>query len=323
MSTIRQVAKHAGVSTMTVSRAVNNSGYISQEAHARVEAAVAELGYVPNTLATSLRYRQTNTLALLLTDITNPFFTTVARGVEDAASEQGFSVIFANTDESEQEQSDHLTVLVRKRVDGVLLVPARSAAEPVRFLQRHRVPVVVLDRCVPGAAADVVRCDSEQGAYDCAAPAEPGTPADRGPGRAAGCLHGRGPGGRLPPRAGRGRRGRKRKWPDPPRRIHPGRRPRDDAAGTGPDAAPHRVLRRQQLHRHRGVPRPARRGAPVPEDMAMAAFDDLPPTLVLEPFLTVASQPAYDMGRRATELLLARLAGTGPAGYRRSCCPPS
>ena len=72
---------------MTVSRVINNSGYISQDARERVEAAVAEIGYVPNTLARSLRFKQTKTLALVLTDITNPFFTTLARGVEDVASE--------------------------------------------------------------------------------------------------------------------------------------------------------------------------------------------------------------------------------------------
>ena len=79
MSTIRDVAERAGVSTMTVSRVINRSGYISQDARVRVEAAIAELEYVPNALANSLRFKQTKTLALILTDITNPFFTTLAR----------------------------------------------------------------------------------------------------------------------------------------------------------------------------------------------------------------------------------------------------
>ena len=129
---------------MTVSRVINNSGYISQDARERVEAAVAEIGYVPNTLARSLRFKQTKTLALVLTDITNPFFTTLARGAEDVASEQGFNVIFCNTDESESEQARELTALVQKRVDGVLLVPAASSAEAVAFLREQGVPVVVL-----------------------------------------------------------------------------------------------------------------------------------------------------------------------------------
>jgi LacI family transcriptional regulator len=100
---------------------INNSEYISEETRGRGEGAIRQLGYVPNTLARSLRLRQTNTLALVLTDITNPFWTTVVRGVEDAASDAGFNVILCNIDESEVEQDKYLSVLLQKRVDGVLL----------------------------------------------------------------------------------------------------------------------------------------------------------------------------------------------------------
>ena len=75
MPTVLDVAKRAGVAPITVSRVINNSGYISQKTRERVEAAVEELGYIPNTLARGLRSKQTKTLALIVTDITNPFFT--------------------------------------------------------------------------------------------------------------------------------------------------------------------------------------------------------------------------------------------------------
>ena len=130
MTTIRDVAKRAGVAPITVSRVINNSGYVSEKTRARVEVAVADLGYVPNVLARSLRSKRTNTLALILTDVSNPFWTTVARGVEDAASDADFNVILCNTDESEIEQDKYLRVLLQKQVDGVLLVPARSIVEP-------------------------------------------------------------------------------------------------------------------------------------------------------------------------------------------------
>src|SRR5512135_3695109 len=116
MSTISDVARQAGVSAMTVSRVINNSGYTGKETRERVEAAIVDLGYVPNALARSLRFKQTKTLALVLTDITNPFFTTIARGVEDVASAAGFNVILCNTDESESEQSAYLKVLLQKQV---------------------------------------------------------------------------------------------------------------------------------------------------------------------------------------------------------------
>jgi LacI family transcriptional regulator len=98
MSTIRDVARLAGVSTMTVSRVVNNSGYTSLATRLRVERAVQELGYVPNAVARHLRSKQTKAIALVVSDITNPFFTTIARGVEDVAGARGFAVMFCNTD---------------------------------------------------------------------------------------------------------------------------------------------------------------------------------------------------------------------------------
>lgn len=85
MPTVLDVAKRAGVAPITVSRVINNSGYISEATRKRVQAAVKELGYVPNTLARGLRSKQTRTLALVVTDITNPYFTLMARGVEDVA----------------------------------------------------------------------------------------------------------------------------------------------------------------------------------------------------------------------------------------------
>jgi LacI family transcriptional regulator len=165
MATIHDVAKMAGVAPITVSRVINQSGYFSSETQQRVEEAISQLGYVPNTLARSLRSKRTNTLALILTDITNPFFTTLARGVEDAASDAGFTVVFCNSDESESKEQKYLNVLLQKQVDGFLVVPACSKIDSIERIQRQGVPVVVLDRRIPEANIDIVRCDSEDGAY--------------------------------------------------------------------------------------------------------------------------------------------------------------
>jgi LacI family transcriptional regulator len=166
MATIHDVAQRAGVSPITVSRVINHSGYASQETRARVEAAIAELGYVPNRLARSLRSKRTHTLALVLTDITNPFFTTVARGVEDTASDAGYTVIFCNTDESESEEKKYLQVLLQQQVDGILLVPARGTPDSIDLIRKQNTPVVVLDRRLPSRVeVDTVRCENERGAY--------------------------------------------------------------------------------------------------------------------------------------------------------------
>lgn len=321
MATIREVAERAGVAPITVSRVINNSGYVSEKTRARVEAAVAELGYVPNVLARSLRSKRTNTLALILTDISNPFWTTVARGVEDAASDAGFNVILCNTDESEVEQDKYLRVLLQKRVDGVLLVPVRSTVEPIKFVQSQDTPVVVLDRRIPDAQADVVRCDSEGGAYRLtrlllslghrriamlSGPEGVSTAEDRVAGYR-----------RALAEAG---------LDDDAAMVYYGR----FSLESGYDMA------RQMLAR---TPRPSGvfagnnfiaigalralrdAGLRVPEDLALVGFDDLPADLVVDPFLTVAAQPAYEMGRQATELLLARLSGESPAAYQEIVLP--
>jgi len=321
MATVRDVAKQAGVAPITVSRVVNNSGYVSEETRARVEAAIADMGYVPNVLARSLRSRRTDTLALILTDISNPFWTTVVRGVEDAASNAGFNVILCNTDESEVKQDKYLRVLLQKQVDGVLLVPARSALEPIKFVKSQDTPVVVLDRLIPDAQADTVRCDSEGGGYQLthlllsfghrriavlSGPQGVSTAEDRVAGY---------------------RRALTEAGIDiDPALVHYGQfslesgytmtqqvlavTPRPSGLFAGNNFIAIGALR---------ALRDA--GLQVPEDLALVGFDDLPADLVVDPFLTVVAQPAYEMGRRATELLLARLSGEAPEAYQEVVLP--
>ena len=150
MSTIHDVARRAGVSAMTVSRVINNSGYVGKEARERVTAAIAELGYVPNSLARSLRFKHTKMLALVVSDITNPFFTTMARGVEDTARRHNFTVLFCNTDESESEQARYLTALVQrqgKKQYTCNLTPVGNGASPL-FPPIHEQCLSVLERTV-------------------------------------------------------------------------------------------------------------------------------------------------------------------------------
>src|SRR5512134_4186740 len=165
MPTVLDVAKRAGVDPITVSRVINNSGYISQATRERVEAAVRELGYVPNTLARGLRSKRTKTLALVVTDITNPYFTLMARGVEDVAGASNYSVVYCNTDESEAKEEKYANLLAQRQVDGVLLVPSSGNVTTIKFLLSNDITVLALDRRVSGVEIDSVRSDSEDGAY--------------------------------------------------------------------------------------------------------------------------------------------------------------
>jgi LacI family transcriptional regulator len=322
MATIHDVAKRAGVAPITVSRVINNSGYLSRETRQRVEAAIAELEYVPNRLARSLRSKRTNTLALVLTDITNPFFTTLARGVEDTASDAGYTVIFCNTDESEAEERKYVQVLLQQQVDGILLVPAANTGESIESIQKQNTPLVVLDRRPPPAAAvDTVHCENEAGAYQLVK-----LLLDLGH-RRIGILSG--PIGvstaddRL---AGYRRAMREADLRDEEQLVVYG----SFSQASGYDLMcdllqaeprPTAVFAANNLIGIGALKAVQAAGLRVPDDVALVSFDDLPPTLLTFPFFTVAAQPAYDMGRRATELLLSRLRGAAPEHAREIILP--
>ena len=320
MTTIYDVAKIAGVAPITVSRVINNSGYVSPATRARVEKTIADLGYVPNQLAQGLRSKQTHTLGLVITDITNPFWTTVARGVEDATHAAGFNVILCNTDESEEKQDKYVRVLLQKQVDGFIIVPARSSNEAVVLIQNANVPLVVVDRKV-GIPVDTVRCDSEDGAYKLVKHL-----INLGHKRIA-VLSG------------------SESVSTAVDRVF-GYRKALEEAGLPIDE---RLILTREFTQAAGYamtenilalePRPTaifavnnfiaigafkaltEMNLQVPDDISMVAFDDLPPALVMEPFLTVAVQPAYEMGYRATTLLLDRLSGKLPEEYQNVVLP--
>lgn len=319
MPTIQDVAKKAGVAPMTVSRVINNSGYASPEARQRVQAAVAELGYLTNTLARGLRIKRSNTLALVLSDITNPFFTTVARGVEDAASQAGYTVIFGNTDESEEKESRYLNQILQKQVDGILLVPVGESDRMVQRIRSFGTPLVVLDRKVPGELVDTVRCDSEDGAYQLtrlllelghrqlallAGPHGVSVVADREAGfrRALAEFGGRPPMVYFGPFT--------QETGEALARTALAVQPRPTAL-----VAANNFLAIGAFKALHDV------GLEVPDDVALVGFDDLPVGLLTDPFLTAAIQPAYEMGHRAAELLIARLSEPAPSQPREIVLP--
>ncbi|HVN53984.1 MAG TPA: LacI family DNA-binding transcriptional regulator [Anaerolineaceae bacterium] len=309
MTTIRDVAKLAGVAPITVSRVINHNGYFTEETRGRVQNAIEQLGYVPNKLARSLRLRKTSMLALVLTDITNPFWTTVARGVEDAASDAGFNLILCNTDESDLKEEKYLKVLLERQVDGILLVPSTNQAEPILMAQRQGVQVVIIDRRLDGELfADVVRSDSFGGAYQLtrhllalghrrivmlAGPRDVSTAEDRRAGFLKALEDARQPVTSQNVLYGEFT-------------IESGHRQADQALNRSPGptalfAANNFIA----IGAYRAI---RQKGLSVPEDVSLVGFDDLPSELVWEPFLTVAAQPAYEMGHRATEVLLDRMA---------------
>src|SRR5438477_2728872 len=129
MASIKDVAEAAGVSTATVSRVLSNGLHVRPEVRERVMAAVERLGYRPNLVARSLRSQQSNTIGLIVSDIRNPFFTSISRAVEDTAYEQGFSIILCNTDENPEKEAIYLNLMNDENEAGVIYSPTRHAAD--------------------------------------------------------------------------------------------------------------------------------------------------------------------------------------------------
>ncbi|MEM3658603.1 MAG: LacI family DNA-binding transcriptional regulator [Candidatus Hadarchaeum sp.] len=166
MATIRDVAKHAGVSVATVSHVINGTRKVAPETEARVRRIMEELGYQPNAIAQSLRKRATYAVGVLVSDITNPFFATLVRGVEDAALEAGYSVIVCNSDEDPEKEDMYIRALWRRRIDGMLIAPTRDGTSPaLQELVVRQLPFVFIDRKAKGIDAPAVLSDNEGGAY--------------------------------------------------------------------------------------------------------------------------------------------------------------
>ena len=321
MPTVLNVAKRAGVAPITVSRVINDSVHVSQATRERVQAAVKELGYVPNTLARGLRSKRTNTLALIVTDITNPYFTLMARGVEDVAGDSNYTVIYCNTDESETKEEKYANILAQRQVDGVLLIPAGGNGKTIKFLETNGINIVVLDRRVSGVKTDFVCSDSKDGANRLiklliglghkriaiiTGPKKVSTAVDRVTGykqaltesgliECGELIHY----GSFNQQSGYELTKQMMAQSPKPTAIF--------GANNFIVLGIIKALSELQLK--------------VPEDVSVVGFDDFPESMLVRPFFTAAIQPAYEMGRLATELLLKQLMGELTGGFQRIILP--
>ena len=168
MTTIGDVAKQAGVSIATVSRVLNGGTGVGDETRKRVQSAMAALDYQPNRAARSLRSNRSRIIGLLISDIQNPFFAGLIRGVEDEALRHEYSLILCNTNESPQREQQYLDVLYMERVAGVILVPTRDqlGEDTCRRFRERGVPIVAVDRRVKDKDIDAVLTDNVRGAYE-------------------------------------------------------------------------------------------------------------------------------------------------------------
>ena len=159
MVTIKDVAKHAGVSVATVSRFLNGSGYVGEKAKKAIEESVQQLNYAPNQVARSLSKKQAKTIGLIVPDIMNPFFPELARAIEDTALKQGYTVILCNSDEDVEKEQRYIQSLQKTYIAGFII-----ATNGLTNTYEHlNVPTVLIDRFTEGDIPSVAS-ENEEGA---------------------------------------------------------------------------------------------------------------------------------------------------------------
>ena len=308
MVSIKDVAEAAGVSTATVSRVLSNGLHVRPQVRERVMAAVERLGYRPNLVARSLRSQQSNTIGLIVSDISNPFFTALSRAVEDAAYEQGFSVLLCNTDENPEKERIYLNLMGDTSVAGAIMSPTRQTIASFAD-SNHPFPIVVVDRSISNSDVDAVLLDNvdagcrltthliEQGYRRIAALcSEMSTGLERQLGyEKALRAYGLAPKSEymkyLPPKADAGYAATLKMidLAEPP-----------DALFTVNSLIAVGAL---QAIRERNLT--------IPDDIALVTFDETTWASLVQPAITLIDQPTYEIGKTAAELLLQRIADPG------------
>jgi len=307
---ITDVAKAAETSPATVSRVLNGTGGVSNDLANRVLKAAAALEYVPCGSARALRRQSASVWAAIVSDIENPFFTAVVRGIEDGARAQNHRLVLCNSDEDLEREADYIDVAVAERMAGVVIAVASAKESSLSALTERRVPVVAIDRSA-GRDIDAVVVDNRLGAEEATRHL-----IDHGSRRVA-CITG-------PTRvntANERLEGYRRALAHAGAAIDEELIQRADYKESGGHQAALSLL----SSRHppdalfiannpmaAGALRAIRElGLAIPKDVALVAFDDSPWTTLTSPQLSVVSQPAYEIGRVAAELL-------GSAGTERS-----
>jgi LacI family transcriptional regulator len=307
VATISDVAARAGVSTATVSRALNGKSTVDPALAAKVRAAAVELGYHPNGLARNLRRQETAVLALIISDVENPFFTAIARGVEDIAQTAGYSVVLCNSDENAEKERRYIDVALQERVAGVVLSPTGTSTN-VDILRDRGTPVVAVDRPLVEVPGDQVLVDTRRAAREATEHLlEAGY-------RRVGCLTGPSGVRTADDRLAGYRDALRATGPvaELVRRAEFRSAPARKAACELLDEAepPDALLVANSTMAIGVLEELAARGLRPGRDIGVVAFDDAPWTRLVDPPLTVVTQPAYEIGTLAAKLLLARIGGS-------------
>ncbi len=306
MPTIKDVARLAGTSTATVSYVFNGRRKVGVGTEQRVRRAAAELGYVPNQAARTLATKSSRTIAAVLSDVANPFFAPMLRGVEEVARERGYLVLVGDSNERVDREEEYLEKLVDRYIDGLLLSPASEQRRPPRGIEAWAGRLVLVNRTLDGVKADLVTTDNRAGALAAtrhllelghrhiamiAGPRDVSTHAERVAGYDAAFSQ-----AGLEPTAGLVRfvgLDAGSSYAATRALLESGEAPRPTAIFCA--SGIHAVGSWQAL---------LELSVAVPGDVSFITFDRPTWTDLVAPPLTTVEQPGYDMGRTATTLLL-------------------
>ncbi|GAB6172605.1 ribose operon transcriptional repressor RbsR [Paradesulfitobacterium aromaticivorans] len=303
MATIRDVARLAGVSVATVSRVINKKDCVNPETAGQVLKAIEQLQYEPNAVARGLAGKKTGTIALILPDISNPFFPALARAVEDVAHKKGLTVILGNSDGLGLKESSYIKVLKKKYVDGIIFASNTIRQEDIEFLRKDGIPMVLLDRGLNTATCPVIRSKNREGAklavqhlmeQGCRriahiyGPQKFITAQERllGYEDVVGGLDGYSPSLMVPGHFD----------------IESGRNAVEQLLARSPDIDG--IFVGNDLMAVGALKALHERGIRVPEQVKVCGYDGIGLTEITEPELTTVAQPIYEMGALAARILL-------------------
>jgi LacI family fructose operon transcriptional repressor len=307
MPSIKDVADAAGVSTATVSRVLTNKPHVRQEIRDRVLTVVEELDYRPNRVARSLRVQKSNVIGLIVADIQNPFFTAVSRSVEDLAYQHQLSIFLCNTDENPTKEKIYLDLMRDENVAGIILAPTQKLAESFAQTDPFPIPIVAIDRKMHDANIDSVLIDNVQAAYKITKhllddghrriAALFGLDSFTGTERHAGYLRALSEYGIEQASAS----------------VHFVRPKEDGGYKTTQELLnqpepPDAILTSNALLLEGAYRALSESSLTMPDEIALAGFDDPRWTILVKPQVTVIQQPVYEIGKVASELLLERIA---------------
>ena len=320
---MKDVASLAGVAVGTVSNVLNHPDLVRPLTRARVEAAMEELGFIPNGSARQLRAGRSRCLGLVVLDVTNPFFTEVARGVEDYAQAAGYAVILCNSDEAGDKERRYLRVLEEQRVRGILITPVHGRSPELRRIRERGTPVVLLDR--PGSAGQCSvavddRLGGEIAVTHLLGLGHRHITLINGPTTIRQCADRRRGAYRAVERAGLDPAAVLTELTVPAMNARAGAVAADELLGRERTATA--VFCANDMLALGLLRRLGQAGVTVPGDLAVVGYDDIEFAADAAVPLTSVRQPKYQLGRAAAELLLDEADRSAEHEHRRSVFTP-